>query len=201
MRILVTGGAGFIGSALVRYLVSEIGAEVLNVDKLTYAGNLASLKSIELAPNYQFLQADICDRGKMQEAFGVLPPGHGHASRRREPRRSIDLGRSRFRPDQRRRHIQPAGCRAALLGWPRRRPQERLPLPACLDRRSLRLARRRGSLRGDDALRSVLALLRLQGRERPSGDRLAPHLRPAGRRLQLLQQLRPLPLSRKSSFR
>ena len=43
MRILVTGGAGFIGSALVRYLVREVGAEVLNVDKLTYAGNEASL--------------------------------------------------------------------------------------------------------------------------------------------------------------
>lgn len=46
MRVLITGGAGFIGSALVRYLVSDIGAEVLNVDKLTYAGNLASLKPI-----------------------------------------------------------------------------------------------------------------------------------------------------------
>ena len=46
MRVLVTGGAGFIGSALVRYLVQDVGAEVLNVDKLTYAGNLASLTVI-----------------------------------------------------------------------------------------------------------------------------------------------------------
>ncbi|MBY5796870.1 dTDP-glucose 4,6-dehydratase [Rhizobium leguminosarum] len=74
MRILVTGGAGFIGSALVRHLVSEIGAEVLNVDALTYAGNLASLKSVESAPNYQFLQADICDRAGMQEAFASFRP-------------------------------------------------------------------------------------------------------------------------------
>ena len=65
MRVLVTGGAGFIGSALVRYLVSEIGADVLTVDKLTYAGNLASLKPIENAPNHRFLQADICDRVAM----------------------------------------------------------------------------------------------------------------------------------------
>ncbi|AHF83373.1 dTDP-glucose 4,6-dehydratase [Rhizobium leguminosarum bv. trifolii WSM1689] len=74
MRILVTGGAGFIGSALVRHLVSEIGAEVLNVDTLTYAGNLASLKSVESAPNYQFLRADICDGARMQEAFASFRP-------------------------------------------------------------------------------------------------------------------------------
>ncbi|MFG1342077.1 dTDP-glucose 4,6-dehydratase [Xanthobacter autotrophicus] len=74
MRILVTGGAGFIGSALVRYLVSEVGAEVLNVDKLTYAGNLASLKVIENAPNYRFLQADITDRAAMTEAFVSFKP-------------------------------------------------------------------------------------------------------------------------------
>lgn len=49
MRIIVTGGAGFIGSALVRYLVNEVRAEVLTVDKLTYAGNLASLSEVENA--------------------------------------------------------------------------------------------------------------------------------------------------------
>lgn len=74
MRILVTGGAGFIGSALVRYLVREVGAEVLNVDKLTYAGNLASLTSIENAPNYRFLKADICDRAAMTEAIDTFRP-------------------------------------------------------------------------------------------------------------------------------
>ncbi|MCG5237482.1 dTDP-glucose 4,6-dehydratase [Xanthobacter oligotrophicus] len=74
MRILVTGGAGFIGSALVRYLVSEVGAEVLNVDKLTYAGNLASLKVIENAPNYRFVQADITDRAAMSEALASFKP-------------------------------------------------------------------------------------------------------------------------------
>ena len=74
MRILVTGGAGFIGSALVRHLVKNVGADVLNVDKLTYAGNLASLKEIEGAPNYQFLQADICDLQKMSEAMTSFKP-------------------------------------------------------------------------------------------------------------------------------
>lgn len=76
MRVLVTGGAGFIGSALVRYLVSEIGADVLTVDKLTYAGNLASLKPIENAPNHRFLQADICDRVAMNDAFTSFQPDY-----------------------------------------------------------------------------------------------------------------------------
>jgi dTDP-glucose 4,6-dehydratase len=74
MRILVTGGAGFIGSALVRHLVRDVGAEVLNVDKLTYAGNEASLKVIENAPNYRFLKADICDGQAMNEAFASFKP-------------------------------------------------------------------------------------------------------------------------------
>jgi dTDP-glucose 4,6-dehydratase len=61
MRVLVTGGAGFIGSAVCRHLVAEDANTVVNVDKLTYAGNLASLKEIEDRPNYRFRQLDICD--------------------------------------------------------------------------------------------------------------------------------------------
>jgi len=76
MRILITGGAGFIGSALVRYLVGEVGAEVLNFDKLTYAGNLASLKPIDNAPNYRFVQGDICDRAAVVQAIGDFRPDH-----------------------------------------------------------------------------------------------------------------------------
>ncbi|WP_337183357.1 dTDP-glucose 4,6-dehydratase [Shinella sp.] len=74
MRILVTGGAGFIGSALVRHLVRDAGAEVLNIDKLTYAGNLASLRTIENAPNYRFVRADICAADAMGEAFASFRP-------------------------------------------------------------------------------------------------------------------------------
>jgi dTDP-glucose 4,6-dehydratase len=74
MRVIVTGGAGFIGSALVRYLVLEKGYEVLNIDALTYAGNRASLHSAEDKPNYRFLQADICDRRAMEQAVGDFRP-------------------------------------------------------------------------------------------------------------------------------
>jgi dTDP-glucose 4,6-dehydratase len=74
LRVLVTGGAGFIGSALVRHLVLAKGYEVLNVDKLTYAGHLSSLKLVEGRPNYRLLRADICDRQPMREAFESFKP-------------------------------------------------------------------------------------------------------------------------------
>lgn len=73
MRILVTGGAGFIGSALVRHLVAY-GHEVLTVDALTYAGNRASLRDVEGSNHHRFLHADICDRSGMEAAFVEFRP-------------------------------------------------------------------------------------------------------------------------------
>ena len=68
MKVLVTGGAGFIGSAVCRLFVGELNATVLNVDKLTYAANLSSLWTVESSPRYAFRQVDICDR----QAIGAL---------------------------------------------------------------------------------------------------------------------------------
>lgn len=72
--ILVTGGAGFIGSALVRYLINETDNVVINLDKLTYAGNLMSLKSIEGAERYHFIHGDICDQHLVQETLDKFQP-------------------------------------------------------------------------------------------------------------------------------
>jgi dTDP-glucose 4,6-dehydratase len=72
-KVLVTGGAGFIGSAVCRHLVAE-GASVLNIDALTYAGNLQSLAMIGNAPNYRFAKIDICDRRAVAEAFAAFAP-------------------------------------------------------------------------------------------------------------------------------
>jgi dTDP-glucose 4,6-dehydratase len=74
MKVVVTGGAGFIGSALCRYLVGVRGWSVTNVDKLTYAANLASLSPVDTHPNYRFVQADICDRAAMDRVFENTRP-------------------------------------------------------------------------------------------------------------------------------
>jgi dTDP-glucose 4,6-dehydratase len=74
MKILVTGGAGFIGSNLVRLLVSTHGHEVLNVDALTYAGNPHSLSDLADNPRYRFAQADICDAPAMARLFAEFQP-------------------------------------------------------------------------------------------------------------------------------
>lgn len=70
----MTGGAGFIGSALIRYLVTNEYAQVLNIDKLTYAGNLSSLRAVEANSSYQFLQADILDAATINQAIKTFSP-------------------------------------------------------------------------------------------------------------------------------
>jgi len=73
MKLLVTGGAGFIGSAVIRHLINDTAHEVLNVDALTYAGNLESIPCTN-NERYQFAQIDICDSAELEQAFNDFQP-------------------------------------------------------------------------------------------------------------------------------
>lgn len=91
MKILVTGGAGFIGSAVVRHIISNTSDAVVNVDKLTYAGNLESLSDVEDHERYLFVQADICDRAALDDIFQThRPDAVMHLAAESHVDRSID---------------------------------------------------------------------------------------------------------------
>ncbi len=74
MKILVTGGAGFIGSAVIRHIISNTSDSVVNVDKLTYAGNLESLAQVSHDPRYIFEHVDICDRAEIERVLQAHQP-------------------------------------------------------------------------------------------------------------------------------
>jgi dTDP-glucose 4,6-dehydratase len=91
MKIIVTGGAGFIGSALIRQLIAESGHHVLNFDKLTYAGSLTSLSDVAKNQRYRFLRGDICDGSLVKKTLAEFDPdGIIHLAAESHVDRSID---------------------------------------------------------------------------------------------------------------
>ena len=74
MKILITGGAGFIGSTLVKYIINKTDNDVINLDKLTYAGNLRSLETISDNKRYSFEKVDIKDLDELSEVFNKYKP-------------------------------------------------------------------------------------------------------------------------------
>ena len=139
--ILVTGGAGFIGSNFVLDWLAGGGEPVVNLDKLTYAGNLANLASLAGDARHRFVQGDIGDQAAVEAHPRRAPPARRRALRRREPRRPLDPRARRVR--RRPTSSAPSGCWRPRAATGSRSPEARaggVPLPARLDRRGLRLA-------------------------------------------------------------
>ena len=74
MKLLITGGAGFIGSSLIKYMISNTDYQILNLDKLTYSGNLQSLSSVEKNSRYKFIKGDICNKNLVSKIFNEFRP-------------------------------------------------------------------------------------------------------------------------------
>ena len=199
MRILVTGGAGFIGSAFVRMLVREHGHEVLNLDKLTYAASPDALEEVASRPALPAAPGRHLRRGGSgrRPSPSFAPDAVVHLAAESHVDRSIDGPGAFVQTNVVGTYVM---LDAALAYW-RALPADR--------REAFRFVHvstdevygslgPEGRFTETHALRPELALRGEQGRGRSSGARLAPHLRPAGDRHQLLEQLRPLPVSREA---
>ena len=194
--ILVTGGAGFIGSAAIRHLIRDGAARVINIDALTYAANLANLTEVDGDPRYRFERVDICSVAGVERIFTEYRP----TAVMHLPPRPMSTARSTTRW---------SSCRPMCSA-----PRRCLRSPAVIGARSLRptatasaftMSRpmrftvlwERPAVQRAVAVSTQLAIRGEQGGRRPSGARLARDLWLAGRHQQLLEQFRALPVSGK----
>ena len=138
-KLLVTGGAGFIGSALVRHAIRHTDHHVLVVDKLTYAGNLDSLAPVSEDPRYLFARADITDGPRMRDLLVTFQPDViMHLAAESHVDRSIDGPGDFIRTNIVGTYTL---LEAALTYWrePAARQEARIPLPPCFDGRGVRV--------------------------------------------------------------
>src|SRR6202044_1856453 len=188
--------------ALCRPPVSD-GASVLNIDALTYAGNLQSLTAIDNAPNYRFAKIDICDRRALTEAFETFAPDQViHLAAESHVDRSIMAGDAFIQTNIVGTFSLLEAARAYWRGLPEPRRESFRFLHVSTDevygspRGGGRVGGRR--VRGRDGLRSEFALFSLQGRRRSPRVGVGAHLWLPGADLELLEQLRPLSLPREA---
>ena len=198
--ILVTGGAGFIGSNFVLDWCAGHDEPVVNLDKLTYAGNLENLAPLAGDPRHVFVHGDIGDRTLVARLLAAAPAAARSST---SPPRPTSTARSTARPPSSQTNVvgtftllEAARAYWSALPEPER---DRVPLPARLDRRGLR--HRSAPTTGvhrDDALRPELPVLGLEGRVRPPRARLPPHLRPAHARRPTARTTTALPVPREA---
>ena len=188
MKLFVTGGAGFIGSNYVRWVLSNTSDEVTVYDALTYAGSLASLSDVQehFQSRYRFVHGNICDLA--DAGGGAGRPRCRRPFRGREPRRPVDHRSRGFRPHELCGH-QPRHARGPTGQGRTGRPH--------LDRRGVRLgrARRVPRVRPPGA---AFALLGLEGRLRPHRPFVPLDVRPSGAGDTLVQQFRAMAVPRES---
>ena len=175
MRILVTGGAGFIGSALIRYLLGETHAQVVNVDLLTYAGNRDSLSSVDEGPRYAFEHVDIRDGAALDAVFERHRPNAVmHLAAESHVDRSIDAPGEFLDTNL----IGTGRLLQATLGYWKALEPQRVPavsVSACVDRRSVWRPRGLRGLHERHPMHRARPTPR-QGGLGSSGARVAPHI-------------------------
>ena len=201
MNVLVTGGAGFIGSAVCRQLAATRNVSVVNVDKLTYAANLRSLDPIANDKRYAFQQADICDRAKMEAIFAHhKPTAVIHLAAESHVDRSI-TGADAFLETNvmgTYRLLEVAKSYYAALEADARSALSFCP---CIHGRSLRIARSNRPLPRGYTLSAELALFGEQGGVRSSRARVAQDLWTASYCIELFEQLRAISVPREAYSR
>lgn len=196
MKILVTGGAGFIGSAVVRHIIENTLDEVRVMDCLTYAGNLESLAPVAGSERYSFSQTDITDAAAVAAQFSEFRPDIVmHLAAESHVDRSIDGPAAFIQTNVIGTFTLLEAARHYWSGLGEAQKQ-------AFRFHHISTDEVYGDLHGTDDLfteenpvRAEQPVLCLQSGQRPSGSRLEPHLRPAGGGDQLLQQLWSVSLS------